>query len=73
MRPQHMLLAAPALAAGIASADPILPAGSAAANTAAIQTAIDAVVPSQGTVTLGAGLFEIDSQLMVTGGVTLVG
>ncbi len=73
MRPQNTLLAALALAAGIASADPILPAGTAAETTAAIQAAIDAAVPTQGTVTLGAGLFEIDSQLMVTGGVTLVG
>ena len=73
MRPQHTLLAALALAAGIASADPILPGADATATTAAIQAAIDAAVPSQGTVTLGAGLFEIDSQLMVTGGVTLVG
>ena len=73
MRLQHTLLAALALAAGIASADPILPGADATATTAAIQAAIDAAVPSQGTVTLGAGLFEIDSQLMVTGGVTLVG
>ena len=73
MRLQHTLLAALALAAGIASADPILPGADATATTAAIQAAIDAAVPSQGTVTLGAGLFEIDSQLMVTGGVTLAG
>ena len=73
MRLQHTILAALALAAGIASADPILPAGDAAATTAAIQSAIDAAVSTQGTVTLGAGLFEIDSQLMVTGGVTLAG
>ena len=73
MRLQHTLLAALALAAGIASADPILPGADATATTAAIQAAIDAAVPSQGTVTLGAGLFEIDLQLMVTGGVTLVG
>ena len=72
MRPQNTLLAALALAAGIASADPILPAGTAAANTAAIQSAIDAA-GNGGTVTLGAGLFEIDSQLMVTNGVTLAG
>ena len=65
-------LAALALAAGIASADPLLPAGSASANTAAIQAAIDAA-GSGGTVALGAGLFEIDSQLMVTNGVTLAG
>ena len=72
MRPQHMLLAALLCAAGIASADPLLPAGTASANTAAIQAAIDAA-GNGGTVTLGAGLFEIDSQLMVTNGVTLAG
>ena len=58
-----------------ASADPISPAGTAAANIAAIQAAIDAaaVADPAGTVTLGSGTFEIDAQLMVTGGVTLVG
>ena len=57
------------------SADPISPAGTAAANVAAIQAAIDAaaVADPAGTVTLGSGTFEIDAQLMVTGGVTLVG
>ena len=57
------------------SADPISPAGTAAGNVAAIQAAIDtaAVANPAGTVTLGNGLFEIDAQLMVTGGVTLVG
>lgn len=68
------------VAAGIASATgvtfaDITPAGSAAVNTAAIQSAIDAaaVANPAGTVTLGNGTFEINSQLMVTGGVTLVG
>ena len=68
------------VAAGIASATrvtfaDITPAGSAAENTAAIQSAIDAaaVASPAGTVTLGTGTFEIDAQLMVTGGVTLVG
>lgn len=68
------------VAAGIASATgvtfaDITPAGSAAENTAAIQSAIDAAAVANpvGTVTLGNGTFEIDSQLMVTGGVTLVG
>ena len=55
-----------------AFADPIQTTGNAAANTAAIQSAIDAAVPN-GTVTLGEGEFTIDAQLMVTGGVTLVG
>ena len=73
MKLQPMLLAALLCAAGIASADPLLPAGTAAANTAAIQSAIDAAAPTGGTVMLGAGLFEIDSQLMVTSGVTLAG
>ena len=39
----------------------------------AIQEAIDLAVPLTGTVVLGAGVFDIDAQLMVTGGVTLVG
>lgn len=59
----------------IVSATSLLPGLDAAQTTAAIQTAIDAAanLPSPGTVTLGEGTFEIDSQLMVTGGVTLVG
>ena len=59
---------------GVTFAD-IVPAQTASGNVAAIQTAIDAaaIQPEPGTVTLGEGLFEIDSQLMVTGGVTLVG
>ena len=58
-------------ASGVVFAD-ITPAGTAAATTAAIQNAIDAA-GSGGTVTLGAGLFEINEQLMVTNGVTLAG
>jgi len=60
--------------AGAAFAD-IAPAGTASDNVAAIQAAIDAaaVASPAGTVTLGTGTFEIDAQLMVTGGVTLVG
>ena len=75
MRHQHAFLAALALAAGIASADPIQPGASPAATRQAIQAAIDAAAAQSpaGTVTLGAGLFEIDAQLMVTNGVTLVG
>ena len=47
--------------------------GDSAATRKTIQDEIDAVAPTHGTVVLGNGLFEIDSQLMVTGGVTLVG
>ena len=63
-----------ASATGVAFAD-IMPEGTPAATTAAIQAAIDAaaVANPAGTVTLGNGTFEINSQLMVTGGVTLVG
>ena len=60
---------------GVTFADTILPAETAAQNVESIQEAIDAaaILPEPGTVTLGEGLFEIDVQLMVTGGVTLVG
>ena len=51
----------------------IQPGETAAETRPTIQDAIDAAVPTQGTVTLGNGLFDIDAQLMVTGGVTLVG
>ena len=54
-------------------ADAIQPGASASANRLTIQDAIDAAAPTHGTVTLGSGLFEIDAQLNVTGGVTLVG
>ena len=59
---------------GVTFAD-IVPAETPSDNVTAIQAAIDAaaILPDPGTVTLGEGLFEIDSQLMVTGGVTLVG
>lgn len=75
MRLQHAFLAALALAAGPASADPIQPAATPAATRQAIQAAIDAAANASpaGTVTLGAGTFQIDAQLMVTGGVTVVG
>ena len=75
MRLQHAFLAALACAAGLASADPIQPGASSAATRQAIQAAIDAAAAQSpaGTVTLGAGLFEIDAQLMVTNGVELVG
>ena len=60
---------------GVAFAEPLQPLADAADNVTAIQAAIDAeaILPDPGTVTLGEGLFEIDSQLMVTGGVKLVG
>ncbi len=51
----------------------IQPGETAAETRQTIQEAIDAAVPTQGTVTLGNGLFDIDAQLNVTGGVTLVG
>jgi len=53
----------------------IVPGATAAATRQTIQDAIDAAanLAVPGTVTLGDGLFEIDAQLMVTGGVTLVG
>ena len=59
----------------LAFADPILPAENAAQNTAAIQSAIDAAaaLSPAGTVTLGAGTFEINAQLLLSGGVTVVG
>ena len=58
-----------------AIASVISPLGSAAENTAAIQAALDAAAGEAvpGAVTLGEGTFEINAQLMVTGGVTLVG
>ena len=42
-------------------------------NASMIQAAIDAAAPEHGTVTLGEGTFEVQSQLMLTNGVTLVG
>jgi len=53
----------------------ITPSDTAAATRQAIQDAIDAaaIAAEPGTVTLGNGIFEIDAQLMVTGGVKLVG
>ena len=70
-----LLTAASLTLATAAGANDILPADSPAATRQAIQTAIDAaaIASPAGTVTLGAGTFEINAQLMVTGGVTLVG
>ncbi len=56
-----------------ASSGAIQPQGGFESDTAAIQAAIDAAAPSHGTVTLGEGCFNIDAELMVTGGVSLVG
>ncbi len=63
-----------AIAAGVLRAD-ILPSATPAATRQSIQDAIDAaaVADPVGTVTLGNGLFAIDAELMVTGGVTVVG
>ncbi len=75
MKLKNLFLTAFTSVAGAVSAIPIQPAENAAANTAAIQNAIDAAanLDEPGTIILGNGLFEIDAQLMVTGGVTLVG
>ena len=51
----------------------IQPGETASATRQTIQDAIDAAAPTQGTVLLGNGLFDIDAQLMVTSGVSLVG
>lgn len=69
------LAAGIASAAGVTFADDIMPAGTPSDTRLAIQDAIDAAAVANpvGTVTLGSGTFEIDAQLMVTGGVTLVG
>ena len=67
-----MTAAALLVAAPSAFAD-VEPAGNPTATRQAIQAAIDAAAPTGGTVTLGAGTFEIDAQLMVTNGVTLQG
>ena len=63
-----------AAAPGALQAD-ILPSATPAATRQSIQDAIDAAAGENpvGTVTLGNGLFEIDAQLMVTNGVTLIG
>ena len=55
--------------------EPVAPSGDATGATDAktIQDLIDAAAPTHGTVTLGSGVFYIDAQLNVTGGVTLVG
>ena len=56
-----------------ASSGAIQPLGDFETDSAAIQAAIDAAAPSHGTVTLGEGYFILGAELMVTGGVSLVG
>ena len=67
-----VVLAVFASAVGVAFGDIISPTGDAAAATAAIQAAIDAA-GTGGTVELGDGTFEIDDELKVSNGITLVG
>ena len=66
-------MAASLLVAASSSFADVQPAATPAATRQAIQAAIDAAAPTAGTVALAAGLFEIDAQLMVTNGVSLVG
>ena len=56
-----------------ASSGAIQPLGDFETDSAAIQAAIDAAAPSHGTVTLGEGCFVLGAELMVTGGVSVVG
>ncbi|MCR5750786.1 MAG: DUF2341 domain-containing protein [Kiritimatiellae bacterium] len=51
--------------------DMIVPCGD--DNAPTIQAAIDAAAATHGTVVLSNGVFDVKSQLMVTGGVTVVG
>ncbi len=62
-------------AASVVPGEAILPGETPEETRKTIQDAIDAAanLPEPGTVTLAAGLFRIDAQLMVTGGVTLAG
>ena len=73
MKAKQMVLAFLA-AAAIAARGDITPSGdtSGASDTTTIQSAIDAAANGE-TVTLGAGMFYINAQLMVTNGVTLAG
>ena len=75
MKLTSSIVTAFACASGLAFADTLQPLGDASQNTAQIQSAIDAAAALSpvGTVTLGAGLFEINTQLYVTNGVTLAG
>ena len=69
---KKLLAAASLMLATAVGANDILPADTPAATRQAIQNAID-TAGANGTVTLGNGIFEIDTQLMVTNGVTLAG
>ena len=73
MKAKQMVLAFLA-AAAIAARGDITPSGdtSGASDTTTIQSAIDAAA-NGGTVTLGSGMFYINTQLYVTNGVTLAG
>ena len=75
MKLTSSIVTAFACASGLAFADTLQPLGDASQNTAQIQSAIDAAaaLSPAGTVTLGAGLFEINTQLYLTNGVTLAG
>ncbi len=54
-----------------APSDALAPSGE--DDTSTIQAAIDAAAPSRGTVVLGEGIFRLSAELMVTGGVSVVG
>jgi len=77
MKLKHLMLAVCMSALGVAFADVIQPSGdkTGAMDTAAIQAALDAAAAESpaGTVTLGEGLFQVNVQLTVSGGVTLTG
>jgi hypothetical protein len=74
MKIKNTVLGLIASAASVAAADAIAPSGdsSGSSDVAAIQSAIDAA-GNGGSVELGSGIFYIDTQLMVTNGVTLAG
>ncbi len=74
MKIKNTVLGLIASAASVAAADAIAPSGdsSGSSDVAAIQSAID-TAGSGGSVELGSGIFYIDTQLMVTNGVTLAG
>ena len=76
MNAKNPLPAAAALVVAAVSAfAAVQPAETPAATRQALQDAIDAAANESpaGTVALGAGTFEIDAQLWVTGGVAVVG
>ena len=75
MKLKFLLLSAILGTVGTVFSDVISPSDDPAENTTVIQSTLDAAAKEEvpGTVTLGEGTFEINAQLMVTGGVTLVG